>query len=161
MRTSRAAIVLSLLLLVSPGCQHPGSGQQSEVQPANVEIERPESSGSVNVLLCTIMFSDQQTCTLLGGEHAMVPVRPGTMWLAASSPDPYAAPDSGYPVAWRSRRFRFHVIACQTLHVTVQPRSKGNTYVGGWAIKRAANNKGYSGGEERVSDYAHWLNKPD
>jgi hypothetical protein len=22
------------------------------------------------------------------------------------------------------------------------------------------NNKGYSGGEERVSDYAHWLNKP-
>jgi hypothetical protein len=25
---------------------------------------------------------------------------------------------------------------------------------------REANNKGYSGGEERVSDYAHWLNKP-
>jgi hypothetical protein len=25
---------------------------------------------------------------------------------------------------------------------------------------KKSNNKGYSGGEERVSDYAHWLNKP-
>jgi hypothetical protein len=28
------------------------------------------------------------------------------------------------------------------------------------STESSPNNKGYSGGEERVSDYAHWLNKP-
>jgi len=50
-------------------------------------------------------------------------------------------PDSGYPVAWRSPRVAFHIGPGETVRLSVEPRSKGSTYIGGWTIRRAANER--------------------
>ncbi len=141
MRASGISIILLAFVVGTGGCLHPGSGGRSQSARAKIKIERPENNGSVNIVPCTISLSDGQTCILTGGDSTTVLVRCGTFWVAASSLDPYAPSDSGYPVAWRSPRVAFHIGPGETVRLSVEPRSKGSTYIGGWTIRRAANER--------------------
>jgi hypothetical protein len=118
------------------GCLHTPPGRLADATPANIEVDRPENNGAVNILPCTLVFGDGQKCILSGGDHAVMTVRCGTLWVAASSPNPY--PYSDCPAVWRSPRFRLHVGPGETIHLSVDPKSKGSYYSGGWTIKRAA-----------------------
>lgn len=142
MRAPGITVLLLIVALVGAGCSHTKSGSHAQPGQATVEIQRPENNGSVNILPCTISLSDGQSCKLIGAEQMVFSVQSGALWAAASSPDAYASPDSGYPVAWHSRRFRFQLHAGETVRLSVEPRSRGSTYIGGWTIKRAANKRG-------------------
>ena len=126
-----------LLVFAGAGCLFPDSGQHSHTAEASIEVERPENNGSVNILACTITFSDGQRCLLRGGDHAVVSLRSGDLWVVASSPDPYRL-DSADSSVWRSPRFNFYVGPGETLRLSVEPKPEGSTYVGGWTIERAA-----------------------
>jgi hypothetical protein len=138
-RNSVISVLWLAFVLPGAGCIHTRSRQHDDVAPANIQIERPENNGSVNILPCTIIFSDGQRCELLGGDQAVVLVRPGALWVAAYSRDPYR-PDSVDSTAWRSLRFRFHVGSGQIFQLSVEPKSKGSAYTGGWLIEHAASN---------------------
>ena len=51
------------------------------------------------------------------------------------------------------------VLAPKSLRDSIALKLEGGLRRNG-VNERMPNNKGYSGGEERASDYAHWLNKP-
>jgi hypothetical protein len=142
--------VLLICAMVGAGCSHTASTRRSQTGRASVVIERPENNGSVNILPCTIILSDGQRCTLIGGEHAIISVQSGALCATASSADPYVPPNSGYPVAWHSPRFGFHLGAGERVRLSVEPRSSGSTYIGGWTISRAANEVTSADGGWRV-----------
>src|SRR5262245_17514245 len=102
---SRAASMLLLalaLVLVCSACCHVQSSQGAR---AMIECERPENGGFLNIVPCTVAFSDGQTRTLDGGEQIVVKVGAGSHWIAAFSADPYR-PEPNRPKAWRSSRIR-------------------------------------------------------
>lgn len=135
-RNSVLFLLLLVFVLTGAGCRHPHSRRHNEVAPTTVFLERPENNGSVNIVPCTITFSDGQSFELLGGDHVVVTVRPGDLWVIATSPDPYG-PDFVDPAAWRSPRFRFHVGRGKTYRLAVEPKSRGSAYTGGWIIEKA------------------------
>lgn len=135
MRVSGISILLLVFALAGAGCACTHSLERA---PTSVEVERPENNGSVNILPCTIIFSDGQKRILNGGDRVVLPVRPGALWVTAFSPDPYRT-DSTDSTAWRSSRFTFRVNPGETLRLSVEPKSKDSAYVGGWIIERVAN----------------------
>jgi hypothetical protein len=133
-----ASILLLVFVVAGASCLHTHCSESAHAAQANIVVERPENNGSVNILPCTIIFSDGQRCTLSGGDHVIVSIWSGASWAAASSPDPYR-PDSADSMSWRSPRFNFHVAPSETLRLSVEPKWKGSTYIGGWTIERVAN----------------------
>lgn len=133
-----SVIALAAPLFLALGCAHVTTGQQGGTAMATVRVDRPEDNGSVNIVPCVIVLNDGQTCALSGGDSVMISVQPGRLWLAASSLNPYSSPDSGYPTAWRSHRFHFHVARGEVIRISVEPKSRNSTYVGGWTLERAA-----------------------
>jgi hypothetical protein len=99
-------------------------------------VERPENNGSVNILRCAITCSTGQRAELGGGETARLTVPAGSVCVEASSIDPYD-PENHDPKAWRSRRMRMRLEAGEVVRLSVEPRSKGSAYIGGWTIERA------------------------
>jgi hypothetical protein len=128
------SVLLLTLTVMGLGCTHTHSSSRS----ATVAIERPENNGSINLLPCTLSFSSGQTITLSGGETASVSVPAGPIWVQASSTDLYH-PEDADPKAWRSGRVKICLQPGGTARLSVEPSSKGSTYVGGWTIGRAAN----------------------
>ena len=70
-----------------------------------------------------------------------VTVPQGSLWLEASSIDLYHYPENPDPRAWRSRRIRLRLGPGEAVRLSVEPKSKGSTYVGGWTIEREANER--------------------
>jgi len=103
-------------------------------QPLSI-VERPESNGSVSILPCTIAFSTGQRIKLVGGDAATVSVSAAFIWVEASSVDLYHHQNTDLR-AWRSRHVRFHLRPGEVVRLSVEPKSKGSTYVGGWTIQR-------------------------
>ena len=128
---SVVSVCLLGLFAVTSGCVHPDSGNGSRFARSKVEIERPENNGLVNIVLCTVTISDGQTRILSGGDQAVVSVRSGTFWVMASSGNPYPYGSK----EWRSPRVKLHANPGETLRLSVWPRSRGSTYVGGWNIR--------------------------
>jgi hypothetical protein len=128
----KAFVTFSILLLLLSGCSHLQPTQRGVV---TIGFERQENNGSVNIVPCTLIFSDYQTITLSGGEREVVSVSPGNFYVTAYSIDPYS-PHSGAR-AWRSPRTRFHVASGESLRVFVEPAFSGSTYTGGWTIHAA------------------------
>jgi hypothetical protein len=134
----RASAIFSFLVMILTGigCSHL---QPTHVKPAVIEFERQEDNGLVNIVPCTLVLSDHQRITLNGGERAAVWVSPGSVYVTASSEDPYSSHSDA--TAWRSPRTRFRVASDQKVRVLVEPAASGSTYTGGWII-RAANKPG-------------------
>src|SRR5258707_5959942 len=129
MRALYISILLLMFAITGAGCLHTHSGDSTYVVPASIEIKRPENNGSINILPCTISFSDGQKCELSGGERKVVSVRSGALWAAASSPDPYRLAATDSP-AWRFAVFRFNIRPGETLRLSVEPKPKKSTHVG-------------------------------
>jgi hypothetical protein len=130
----RASIIFTILLPIVSGCSHL---QPVHQDAATIEFDRPENNGSVNILPCTLVLSDQQRVTLIGGQHATVSISPSKLWVEAFSPDPYS-PDSS-STAWHSSRIRFHLGSGERVRFSIEPRAEGSTYIGGWTIHHAPN----------------------
>src|SRR5438105_2875769 len=88
------SILLVALVCVGAGCCHNRSAHYSVIAAATVVVERPENNASVNILPCTVVFSSGQRITLSGGETGGVSVSAGSLWVQASSVDPYHRPES-------------------------------------------------------------------
>src|SRR5215212_10088998 len=116
----KASVTFTVLLLLVLGCFHL---QPDRDAVATIEFGRQEDNGSMNIVPSTLVLSDHQTITLLGGERAVVSVAPGSFYVRAFSVDPYS-PESDAR-AWRSPRTRFHVGSEETLRVFIQPASVG------------------------------------
>jgi len=120
------------------GCattRQPEVGQLFQRDAATIEFVRQEDNGSVNIVPCTLILSNNQKVTLSGGDRASLSVAPGNFYVTALSIDPYT-PDLSER-AWRSPRTKFRVAAKETLRVFVDPASSGSTYTGGWTIHAA------------------------
>ena len=128
----KAFVASSVLFLLVSGCSHLQPVQRGI---ATIEFERQEDNGSVNIVPCTLVLSDDQKIVLSGGERAVISIAAGSFYVAAFSIDPYS-PHSDER-AWRSRRRRFRVAERETLRITVEPASSGSTYTGGWIIHAA------------------------
>jgi hypothetical protein len=137
MKTYITSLLLLALVFVSVACSHVRAGHVSEAAAATIVVERPENNGSVNILPCTIAFSSGQKITLSGGETATTSVSAGFLWVEASSVDPYH-PETTDLGAWRSRRVEIRLRPGEVLRLSVEPKSRGSTYVGGWSIQRTA-----------------------
>lgn len=126
----RASVTFTMLLLFVSACSYLQHVQQNA---ATIEFERQEDNGSVNILPCTLVVSDHQRVTLIGGQHATVSVSPGKVWIEAFSPDPYSPHFSAK--AWRSTRISFQVGRGERVRFSVEPEAAGSTYIGGWFIR--------------------------
>jgi hypothetical protein len=135
-RMKCCSVLLWALTVMGLGCSHTRSNSRS----ATVVIERPENNGAVNILTCTLAFSSGQANTLRGGETARVLVPAGPIWVEASSVDLYH-PENVDPKAWRSRRVKICLQPGGLARLSVEPSSRDSTYVGGWTIERAANER--------------------
>jgi len=125
----KASVNLTLLLMLASGCFH--------LEPAHsglamIVFERQEDNGFVNIVPCNLVLSDHQKVTLSGGSRAVVSVSPGQFYVRAFSIDPYTP--NFDETAWRSHRVGFNVADGDMLRVSVEPRSAGSTYIGGWAL---------------------------
>ena len=127
-----ASVIFTVLLVVVSGCSHL---QPVHQDAATIEFDRPEDNGSVNILPCTLVISDRQRVTLIGGQHATVAIPPGKLWVEAFSSDPYSLHSSAE--AWRSTRITFHIGSGERIQFCIEPRAEGSTYIGGWIIHHA------------------------
>jgi len=134
-KTSRVLAALLIAVVAGSGCVRWSHADSHYIKPASIEIARPENNGLVNILSCTLAFSDGQRCKLSGGDRTTVSVHSGAAWVTASSPDPFN-PKSGDLAAWQSSRFNFNLNPGETLRLSVEPKSDDSTYTGGWIIKR-------------------------
>jgi hypothetical protein len=147
-----ALVTFGILSFLVTGCSHL---QPAHDGVATIEFERREDNGSVNIVPCTLVFSDHQSITLSGGERAIVSVSAGSFYVTAFSIDPYS-PHSDER-AWRSPRTRFHVESGERLRVLVEPASSDSTYTGGWMIQAANKISGANaGGPRQLSMRTRW-----
>ena len=97
-------------------------------------IERPESSGIVNIVPANVVFSNHQKLSLSGGQAACIFVAGGVYSFVVQSPDPYN-PESTNPKAWTSEEIKARVKTGKVIAFEVLPKSEGATYVGGWIVE--------------------------
>ena len=155
MKRCLTSILLLVLVCAEGGCSHTRSERRSAAAPATVVVVRPENNGSVNILRCTVAFSTGQHVELSGAETGTVTVPAGSLWVEASSIDLYHYPENPDPRAWRSRRIQLRLGPGEVVRLSVEPKSKGSTYTGGWTIEREANER--SGADAgRASLFASW-----
>lgn len=140
MKSCVISALFVVLVCLGGACSHTRSEHGSAGVPATIVVQRPENNGSVNILRCTVIFSSGQSIGLSGGEAATLSVPAGSVWMEASSFDLYH-PENADPRAWRSGRVRVCLGPGEVVRLSVEPKSKGSTYVGGWTIERAANER--------------------
>lgn len=131
--------------VVMAGCSDAPSDRPAGGDPqARVCVRRYEDGGALNLLEASVVLSDQQTISLVGGQAGCAYVLPGShsVFVQSRSPDD---PSSQDPKAWRSETIRFDLKDGQTVEFAVC----GGTAGGGhaydtWVIQPAA--EGLAGG---------------
>ena len=141
MKTGVVSVLPVILACVCLGCSHTVTKHRSSAATATVVVERPENEGSVNIVRCTVVFSTGHRIELGGGENTTVTVPAGSVWVEASSIHPYRYSEPPNPRAWLSRRMNMRLRPGEVVRLLVEPRSRGSTYIGGWTIKRMANER--------------------
>lgn len=126
----RESVIFGISMLIVSGCSCLPPIRQGV---ATLEFERQEDNGSVNIVPCTLVLSDHQRATLVGGQHATVAVTPGNFWVEAFSPDSYSSHYNAE--TWRSARVRFRVESGERIRFSIAPKAEGSTYSGGWIIE--------------------------
>ena len=99
---------------------------------AQIVIERPENNGSVNIVPCIVGLNSGQRFVLNGDETNSFLVESGTYFLTASSVSPYETYSKSSD--WKSNRLKIAIADSQVVKITLEPKSKDSTYIGGWSL---------------------------
>ncbi len=93
---------------------------------------RDEDNGSMNVLQSWILVSGYEV-PVVGGQAVCLFVRPGSEELIVTSTIPYR-PQSRNTSACKSRALKLELTEGEDRTFTIEPDTKGSTYVCGWRV---------------------------
>ncbi len=132
MRNTIAQILLLITLCV-PDILY---AQANESQQSGfLQIKRPENNGALNIRQCAVQIdSSTAELILIGGDSSVVALPPGKHTVFVHSMDPYDPNSADY--SWVSERETIDIIASKVVAITIEPKTKQQSYCCGWRIVR-------------------------
>ena len=97
-------------------------------------IERPENSGSINLLPSKVSFG-QVTLELIGGQKQCGFIKPGKTVVRVTSKEPYS-PTASDPAACKSEPKVIRAKKGEVLTLAVWPAIRDSSHACGWLIKK-------------------------
>jgi hypothetical protein len=157
MRHLQIALVLGML---AADAGAGGASESQSVAVATITVSRPENNGLMNLIPCWVNLDERthivsatvahlgekpqptnwtsRGIRLMGGDTAVLTVRPGGFSVRVKTDVPEQPPDYAAvrkPHVWRSPPLRLAVPEGKAARVAILPATKGSTYSGGWRAR--------------------------